>query len=241
MNPGAERIFDLGKLGPPLGGLPRGLLIRHAGPVAANWPVGGRGQVLAGSEQQNLTYLPLPHGSLAVGGLAAVRRGRVVGAAMHEGGNADLARLALDFATHLDARRHHDPHPVRPCVTSAKAPDVTAAPGLVRLPHLVTLFDTARGLFDAVVWEVMTLAQAGQWLGGPIPDQELFEQQLPALLHLRFLIRVGRLPESDVGQRLRGLLAGRYLSIRMVYQHPALFAALIRAVRPPPDPGGQDD
>jgi hypothetical protein len=241
MNPDAERVFGLGELGPRLGVLPRGLLIRHAShPPAVNWPAGRGRRVAAGSEQ-HVVHVAVPRGSLAAGGLAAVRRGGAAGAAIHEGGDADPARLALEFASYLDVRRRLDPRPVRPCVTSAHPPDVASSPGLVRLPHLVTMFDGAQGLSDVVVWEVMTLMQVGRWLGGPIPDQALFEQQLPALLQLRFLIRAGRLPANDLGQRLRELLTGRYLSIRMVYQHPVLFSALIRAIPLTPSSGGEDD
>jgi hypothetical protein len=242
MSPTAERIFDLGKLGPPLGVLPRGLLIAHVGhPAAANRLARRGARIVAVSEQQYVAHVALPRDSLAAAGLAAVRDGHVAGAVMHEGGNADAARLALAFATYLDGRRHLDPRPVRPCVTSAGAPDVALASGLVRLPHLVTLLDSSGGLSDDVVWEVMTLTQAGRWLGGPIPGQTLFEKQLPALLQLRSLIRTGKLPANELGSCLRELLAGRYLSIRMVYQHPDLFTALIRAVPAPPAPGGWDE
>ena len=233
MNPSPERVFDVEDLGPSLGVMPRGLLMEETShPASASGQV-GRLRVVRSGGQQVVVHVRLPHGSLAAAGIAAVRSGRAAGVAMHEGGSADPARLALAFAAHLEACRRYDPHPVRPCVTSAGEPDITSAPDLLRLPHLVTLSDHARGLSDTVVWEVMTRWQAGQWLGCPIPDQALFERQLPALLHLRSLVRAGMLPPGELSQRLRDLLAGRYMSIRLVYRHPALFTSLLRAIDPP--------
>src|SRR5215472_12560304 len=237
MNPSTERVFDMEDLGPSLGVMPRGLLIEQSSHLAAASRQAGRRRIVRDSGQQVLVHVPVPHGSLAAAGIAAVRSGRAVGVAILIGDSADPARLALAFAAHLDACRRHDPHPVRPCATSTSEPDMASVPDLLRLPHLVTLFDHARGLSDVVVWEVMTLRQAGQWLGCPVPDQALFEQQLPALLRLRFLIRAGMLPANDLSQRLRDLLAGRYMSIRLVYQHPALFTAILHAIDAPAAPG----
>ncbi|HEX9540024.1 MAG TPA: hypothetical protein VGA04_17835 [Streptosporangiaceae bacterium] len=241
-NAAADRLFDLAELGDPLGVLPRGLLVQRTGRAMPPTRSGGRsGQVIAASDQQQLVHVPMPHGSLAAAGLAVARRGRTLGVVLHQGGNADPAKLPLAFAIHLDNRRRRDTQPVRPCVTSAIAPELVSTPSLVRLPHLVTVRDSTRSLSDTVVWEVMTITQARRWLGGPLPGQSLFEQQLPALLQVRFLSRAGQLPPSDEGQCLRELLTGRYLSIRLVYRHPALFAALIRAVVPPPVSGGTGD
>jgi hypothetical protein len=111
---------------------------------------------------------------------------------------------------------------------------------MVRLPHLLTVCDGSGSLADAVVWEVMTRAQACAWLGSPLPCQSFFEQHLAALLHLRVMVRTGHLPASGDGQHLRKLITERYLSIRLVYRHPELFAALIRAIGVRPVPGGED-
>jgi len=236
----AERVFDLGQPGEPLGVLARGILVMHAARAPARPRAGGSGgQVVTASSQRYLVHVPQPSGPLAPAGLAAVRRDRAAGAALHLGGDADTARLPLEFAAHLGDRRRRDADPVRPCVTSATAPELASAPDLVRLPHLLTVRDGYGVLADAVVWEVMTIAQARRWLGGPLPCQPFFEQQLPAL-HLRFLARTGQFPASTGGQRLRELITGRYLSIRLVYRYPALFAALIGTARARPMPGGAD-
>jgi hypothetical protein len=237
----AERVFDLGQLGEPLGALARGILVMHAARAPAHARADGSGgQVVTASSQRYLVHVPQPSGPLASAGLAAVRRNRAAGAALHLGGDADTARLPLEFAAHLGDRRRRDAHPVRPCVTSATAPELASAPDLVRLPHLLTVRDGAGVLADATVWEVMTITQARLWLGGPLPCQPFFEQQLAALLHLRFLARTGQFPASTDGQRLRELITGRYLSIRLVYRYPALFAALIGTAGARPTPGGED-
>jgi hypothetical protein len=237
----AERVFDLGQLGEPLGVLARGILVMHAVRAPARARADGSGgHVVAASGQRYLVHVPQASGPLASAGLAAVRRNRTAGAALHLGGDADTARLPLEFAAHLGDRRRRDAHPVRPCVTSATAPELASAPDLVRLPHLLTVRGGAGVLADAVIWEVMTITQARRWLGGPLPCQPFFEQQLPALLHLRFLARTGQFPASTGGQRLRELITGRYLSIRLVYRHPALFAALIGAAGARPAPAGED-
>jgi hypothetical protein len=114
-NAAADRLFDLAELGDPLGVLPRGLLVRCTGCAVPSTQPGGRsGQVVAASGLQQLVHIPVPHGSLAAAGLAAARRGRTLGVALHQGGNADPAKLPLAFAAHLDDRRRRDTQPVRP-------------------------------------------------------------------------------------------------------------------------------
>jgi len=237
-----ERVFDLRMLGPPLGVQSRGLLLGYSGSASTtSWLASRYGQATVAGEHQCIFRVPLRHGSLAVAGLATIRCGHVAGVAMHEGGNTDLAQLALAFAIHLNTRRREDPDPVRPCLTSAGKPDLASVPDLVRVPHLVTLVaETPGGLSDHVLWEVMTRSQASRWLGGPIPNQALFEQGLPSLLQLRQLIRTGRVPGGHLGQCLREVLAERYMSIRVVYQHSELFAELIRVICLPPASGGEN-
>lgn len=238
----SEHVFDLGQPGEPLGALARGILVMHAARAPARARADGScGQVVTISSQRRyLVHVPQPSGPLASAGLAAVRRNRAAGAALHLGGDAGTARLPLEFAAHLGDRRRRDADPVRPCVTSATAPELASAPDLVRLPHLLTVRDGGGVLADNVVWEVVTIQQARSWLGGPLPCQPFFEQQLPALLHLRFLARTGQFPATTDGQRLRELITGRYLSIRLVYRHPALFTALTGTACAMSAPGGED-
>jgi hypothetical protein len=238
-NIASERVFALKRLGEPLGVLPRSVLVRRRGRSTVLGRPGGSDRVVSDGDQQQLICLPIPRGPLAAAGVEAARRSGVIGVALHQGGDADLAQLPLAFAVYLDDRRRHDVHPVRPCVTSATTPKLASMPGLVRLPHLLTVRDGTGALSDAVVWEVMTVMQAARWLGGPLPPQRLIENQLPALLQLRLLARTGRLPASDDGQRLAKLLIGRYLSIRLVCQHPVLFDALTRSAGTSPAARGR--
>jgi len=111
-------------------------------------------------------------------------------------------------------------------------------PGLVRIPHLVSLDPrtndladrdaTAPGLTDTVVWELTTESGARRWLGGPLPDQSLVEAHLPDLLALRGAARAGRFPPTLAGARLQALMRGRPgpLSTLLVYRHLPVFAAL---------------
>ncbi|MEU7906381.1 hypothetical protein [Actinoplanes sp. NPDC049118] len=101
-------------------------------------------------------------------------------------------------------------------------------PGWVRLPHLVTT-TTGGDLDDAVVWELMPAALVPRWLGAPLPDQAFVEAHLDALLALRRAARNGHLPATAEGRHLASLLRDRYLSLRLVYQHPHLFTALLPA------------
>jgi hypothetical protein len=140
--------------------------------------------------------------------------------------------VPLQFAIHLAAHRLNDRDPVRPCLTTALRPADLDAGGrpLVRLPHLVATGSTSTGggVVDTVVWEVMTGQQAARWLGAAVPEQAAcFEERLPGLLALRRQARTGDLPSSHAGRALVSLLQERYLSIRLVYTHPALFYELL--------------
>jgi hypothetical protein len=104
---------------------------------------------------------------------------------------------------------------------------------LVRVPHLVSI-RLAGAVVDVVLWELMSAAYVPVWLGGPLPEQGFFEARLGGLLRLRAAARAGRLPVTAAGMRLTRLLCGRGLSIRLVYQRPGLFRALLAGVDEPP-------
>ncbi len=205
-----ERLFTLGDLHPVPPGPARGLLVattptgpRRGGPEI--WHTGGPGD-------------------LATAALALASRRHVAAVAFHPhpGGHPAALRLPLRFALHLAAVRDLLPDQHAP-VTVAERPPVGG--DLVRVPHLLA-FRWFHQVLDLVVWEVVTRTGAQGWLGGPLPDQALFERRLPALLTLRRRSRQRALPDSRAGRRLEALLADRYLSIRLVYEHPDLFADL---------------
>ncbi|MFH0246115.1 hypothetical protein ACGRHY_27700 [Streptomyces sp. HK10] len=141
------------------------------------------------------------------------------GAVPHEIG------LALAFADHLTACRNG--RPVGPCSPGLVPPPVPDK--AVRLPHLVWAARPPHGHETAtVVWELLPRLAAEQWLGAPLPDQAFFEERLTGLLHLKQRARFGLPPDVPAWRPLADLLAGgRYLSIRLVYQHPGLFHDLL--------------
>ncbi len=135
--------------------------------------------------------------------------------------------LALQVASYLTHTRLAGPASHRPSLASAAQP---ATPDdLVRIPHLVSVRATDQPVTDEAVWELMTRAEARQWLGGPLPDPEFVEAHLPDLLALRDAARTGQLPNTAAGQRLAGLLRGRPLplSIQLVYRNLDLFRVLL--------------
>jgi hypothetical protein len=236
-----ERIFEHRRQGEAFGDLDRGLIVGRMGPVPAQVSRAWSGsRVLSADEHEHVLHVPRSAGGFTLAGLAAVRYGGTTAVVLHRGGQAEAARLPLEFARHLSQRRQDDPQPVRPCVTSATKPELESAAGLVRVPHLVGVHGAAGALVDSVIWEVLTAAQALQWLGGPLPGQEFFERHIPALLRLRSLARAGQLPAGGDGDRIRELLSGHYMSIRMVYRHPALFSALVSSTTAGLDPGDEN-
>jgi hypothetical protein len=136
--------------------------------------------------------------------------------------------MALQVASYLARVRAAGLTPTRAYLTSPSRP--TAAPDdLVRIPHLVKVRTTDETTTDEVVWELMRRAEARQWLGVQLPDQEFVEAHLPNLLSLRGAARTGVLPATRAGQRLASLLHGRPtpLSIHLVYRHLDLFRILL--------------
>lgn len=114
-----------------------------------------------------------------------------------------------------------------PCIVSAEPPETPT--GYVRLPHLVTYSSSTTTVTDLAMWEVLSDAEAKQWLGSTLPDQRFIENQLPRLLELRAAYRANQLPDTHHHHELAHLLnQGRYLSILFVYQHFSLFEVLLQ-------------
>lgn len=144
-------------------------------------------------------------------------------------GDPRRVRLGLELAVRLATARHHDGLTnqrtgVAACLTSWSAP--APPPGVVRIPHLITVQRDGT-VSDLVVWELAPLATAQLWLSGPLPDQALFEAHLDTLLRLRGAARRGQLPATAVAAGLGELLRDRDLTIRLVYEHAALFRTLL--------------
>ncbi|MFD8560639.1 hypothetical protein ACFV1N_25480 [Streptosporangium canum] len=167
-------------------------------------------------------HAPVPAMRMA---LAVARRSWVRAAAIVPSGAAPAqAGLALAFAEHLHQLRSR--HLPGACVTSPLAPTLPQA-ALCRIPHLVTVQGPDAAWQDAVVWEVMSPERFRQWFHRDPAGLEAIEARLPQLVALRRLARNGALPDSPAGRALAELLCTRYLSIRLVLEHPELFAALL--------------
>jgi ubiquinone/menaquinone biosynthesis C-methylase UbiE len=123
------------------------------------------------------------------------------------------------FRAHLRALRR--PHGLPTGLVLAGRPFVTPS-SPIRIAHLVATRDEDGALADRVLWEVLTDAGYTRWLdGAPRPDLAAIEAALPGLLHLRALHRDGQLDALGLPE-LAGLLAGRYLSARIVHQLPGI-------------------
>ncbi|MEU3168017.1 hypothetical protein [Streptosporangium sp. NPDC006930] len=135
------------------------------------------------------------------------------------------AGLAMAFGEHLhEVRRRRGLHGA--CVTSPLPPPLPRS-GLCRLPHLTTVEGPDETWRDAVVWEVMTADRFRSWLGRDPVSLTTVEEWLPKLLALRGAVRAGTLPDTPAVRALRQLLQTRYLSSRLVLEHPSLFASLL--------------
>ncbi|MEX5631756.1 hypothetical protein [Parafrankia sp. FMc2] len=191
-----DRIFTSGDL--PLLSLPRadGLIICRWLPdsaVVGAWSAGGVDTVLERRRAQVGFELVEPSW-LARAAADRVRGPGVDAVVMHaQSGLPGRSALALAFASHLRAVLLQAGQPGY-VITAGARPDLTGLPGLVRVPHLVTVTDATGAIADTVVWEVMTEARFDAWLdGAPRPDQPAIEAHLPGLLRLRGLHRAGRL------------------------------------------------
>lgn len=158
--------------------------------------------------------------------LAAARRSRAAAMTVIP---ADVplpdAGLAVTFAGHLHAIRCRRGL-YGACVTSPVAPPLPG-PHLCRVPHPVTVEGPERTWRDTVVWEAMTTDRFHAWHSGGFVDLGELEARLPHPLTLRGAIRDGTLPDTPQALLLRNLLRTRYLSIRLVLQHPHVFNPLI--------------
>jgi hypothetical protein len=137
-------------------------------------------------------------------------------------GDPRRVRLGLELAIHLAAGRRNGTE--RACLTSWAPPAPPS--GVARIPHLISI-QRDGVVVDRVVWELATLATAERWLGRPLPDLPFFESHLDTLLRLRGAARRGQLPATAVTLGLADLLRDRDLSIRLVYEHPAMFRTLL--------------
>jgi hypothetical protein len=139
-------------------------------------------------------------------------------------GDPRRVRLGLELAIYLADRRRNGDAFEPACLTSWSPPRVPTDG--VRIPHLVTI-QRDGVVTDTVVWELATLATAQHWLGGPLPDLAFFEAHLDTLLRLRGAARRAQLPATAVAAGLAGLLRDQDLSIRLVYEHAAMFRPLL--------------
>ncbi|MFI9591180.1 hypothetical protein [Nonomuraea sp. NPDC052265] len=135
------------------------------------------------------------------------------------------AGLALAFGEHLyEVRCRRGMR--RACVTSPVKPPLPRG-GLCRLPHLATVQGPDGVWRDVAVWEVMPADRFRSWLGRDSVDLRTIEEWLPTLLALRGAVRAGALPDTPTARALQELLTTRYMSIRLVLEHPNLFASLL--------------
>lgn len=139
--------------------------------------------------------------------------------------------LPLPFAGHLTELRTRSRGMPLPCIVSAEPPETPT--GYVRLPHLVAYSSNTTTVTDLAMWEVLSTAEAKQWLGSALPDQRFIENHLPRLLELRAAYRANQLPDTRHHHELSRLLSqGRYLSILFTYQHFSLFEVLLQEEPP---------
>jgi hypothetical protein len=139
----------------------------------------------------------------------------------------DDLHLALAFGEHLLKHRAQHSGITPPFTVSPRQPQLQ--PGYVRLPHLLCV-RTNDGVDDRIIWEVLSLSQAEEWLGSPLPNQDYIESHLPAILAIRRHLREGQ-ARSPAQQRVAFALSQekRYLSILFVYQHFELFKDLLNS------------
>lgn len=175
-------------------------------------------------------------------GLSIVERSGVVAASLV--GPRDDARhvdLALKVALQLTSQQGEGLAWGRPpgaCLTTWSAP--VTQPGIVRVPHLVTVH-RGGAASDTVVWQLMSVAAAHSWFGTPLPDLGYVESHLDALLRLRSRVREGRLPAVAAKARALHGMSGHGFSIELVYRHLGLFRMLLDTShqRPSQSTGGE--
>lgn len=170
-------------------------------------------------------WTPCPRQAVVRQALAASADGAVE--VCPHGAGDGATGLGLALARHLARHRaRHGGGAVGPCSLTPPEP----LPQTVRLPHLVRVCGCGRAS-DRVVWETLAVTDADAWLGRPLhrTDLDYFARHLPALLVLKHRSRTPcGLQKTPQQWELSRLLAhqGRYVSIRLVLQHPDLFRVL---------------
>jgi hypothetical protein len=139
--------------------------------------------------------------------------------------------LALAFSAFLRTRQHRmglgsD------VVTAAVRPELSGAPGVFRVPHLVTVSDGTGTVADTIIWQVMNGPRYDAWLGGaPRPDDAAIEAALPGLVRLRHLWRTGRLDRARA-DTLAAVLDGGELTAQKIFRYPRVVLPIAaRAIR----------
>ncbi len=142
------------------------------------------------------------------------------------------ARLARAFGEHLATIRPRPP--ATGAITSPQPIPLPEHPaGLVCLPHLLTADPGDGRLLDLVVWEATTTATLAALGWPPVPDDlDAWTRRLPGLLAVRHAARGRQLPPTPETHALDGLLEHRYLSFRLVLEHPRLFVRLTDHLAP---------
>lgn len=133
--------------------------------------------------------------------------------------------LSLAFSQYLTELRTKKRNKTLPCVISSYRPELPS--GYVRLPHLAAYVGAAP-VADMVMWEILIDAEAEQWLGRALPNQEMFEENLQRQKALRGMICAGQNITNEAYRTLTTTIQteGRYLSILFAYQHAALFQTI---------------
>jgi len=165
-------------------------------------------------------------------GMDRVRSRAVDAVVLHaKSGPPGRTALALSFSAYLRTRQHKmglgsD------VITAAVRPDLAGAPGLFRVPHLVTVSDGTGTVADTVIWQVMSGPRYDAWLGGaPRPDHPAIEAALPSLLRLRHLWRTERLDRARV-DTLAAVLDGGELTTQKIFRYPrVILPVATRALR----------
>jgi hypothetical protein len=139
--------------------------------------------------------------------------------------------LALAFSAYVRTRQHKMGLGAD-VVTAAVRPELAGAPGIFRVPHLVTVSDGTGTVADTIIWQVMSGPRYDAWLGGaPRPDYAAIEAALPGLVRLRHLWRTGRLDRSRA-DTLAAVLDGGELTAQKIFRYPRVVLPIAtRALR----------
>jgi hypothetical protein len=136
--------------------------------------------------------------------------------------------VAMRFAEHLFALRVERQLVPGAVILAAARPE--RIPRHVRIPHLTTVIDRTGRTGDRVIWEQLPERKVGDWLGGaPEPDWDWLTGSLGPLMALRARARAGQLDATADHRELARLIGNRFLSIRTVCLHTALFHRLLAA------------